>query len=62
MAKLSHAIGHYYISTHALPDSLGKLYQQIKADVPEAKLDEADLRSRAIAAGIVFSPIMFGGN
>jgi len=61
VAKLSHAIGHYYIATHALPESMGKLYQQIKADVPEAKLDEADLRSRALAAGLVALPIMFGG-
>jgi len=56
---LSRGIASYYAKMHSLPVVLNKLYHQVQADVLAVKLDDADLRKKELATGLIFIPVMF---
>lgn len=61
ITNLTHDISKYYIHNHQVPEPVMAIYRGLQADVKAGKIDADEMRKRNIAAGLVFSPIMFGG-
>ncbi|MFD1419519.1 bacteriocin immunity protein [Lactiplantibacillus songbeiensis] len=61
ITNLTHDISTYYIHNHRVPEPVMAIYRELQADVKAGKIDADEMRKRNIAAGIIFSPIMFGG-
>ncbi|MFC6200581.1 bacteriocin immunity protein [Lactiplantibacillus nangangensis] len=61
ITNLTHDISKYYIHHHQVPEPVMAIYRELQADVKAGKIDADEMRKRNIAAGIIMSPIMFGG-